>query len=209
MPEHSTKLYYFPLRGRAETARLLLTYTGTKFEDVKIAMEQWPAFKEKTPMGQLPVLEVDGKQISQSVAIARYVAREHGLLGKSNWEMAKADMLVDGIFDMWVHMNSVYMPKLQGDMKTSEENWKKFVENQLTPFLERYSKFFNDNGTGYFVGNALTWADIAAAEFFSVLVDCFNPTALESHPQLKTFSGKILSLPQLKEYVSNRPSTPL
>lgn len=42
-----------------------------------------------------------------------------GLAGTNNWDMARADMIVDGIFDMWGHLNSVYMPKLQGDMKTA------------------------------------------------------------------------------------------
>lgn len=97
MPEHSTKLFYFPMRGRAETARLLLVYSGTKYEDVRISVEQWPAMKEskftfaftirpliefspfpEMPMGQMPVLEVDGKQLCQSTAIARYLARENG-----------------------------------------------------------------------------------------------------------------------------------
>jgi len=209
MPEHSTKLYYFPLRGRGETARLLLNYNGVKYEDVKIAMEQWPTVKEKMPMGQLPVLEVDGKQICQSTAIARYIAREGGLLGKGSWEMARADMLVEGVFEMWGHLNKVYMPKLQGDMKTSEENWKTFVTEHLTPLLNRYQKFFDENGTGWFVGSALTWADIAVAEFISVLEECFNPTAAASYPKLKAFSSKVLSLPQLKDYVKSRPATPL
>jgi len=210
MPEHSTtKLYYFTLRGRAETARLLLAYSGAKYEDVRISIEQWPAMKEKMPMGQMPVLEVDGKQLCQSTAIARYLAREHGLAGKNNWDMARADMLVDGIFDMWSHLKEVYMPKLQGDQKSADENWHKFAENHLKLFLDRYSQFLNENGSSWFVGDAITWADIAVAEFLSVLEDCFNSDALKSHPHLKSFVEKIFSLPQLKPYVSSRPQTVL
>jgi len=209
MPEHSIKLYYFPMRGRAETARLILAYAGIKYDNVLISAEQWPSMKDKMPMGQLPVLEVDGKQLCQSASIARYLAREYGLAGKNNWDTARADMLSDGMFDMWVHLNPVYMPKLEGNIKLMEENWSKFVQEHLKKFLDRYTRFLNENKTGYFVGDSLTWADIAVAEFISALTECFNPTAADGHPELKEFSRKILSLPQLKSYAESRPPTPL
>ena len=53
------------------------------------------------PFGQLPALECDGKVISQSLAIARFLARENGLAGKDNWEAAEADMIADCINDMF------------------------------------------------------------------------------------------------------------
>jgi len=208
MPEHSVKLFYFPLRCRAETARLLLAYSGTKYEDVTITFEQWPTMKEKMPMGQVPVLEVDGKQLCQSTAIARYLARECGLAGKNNWDMSRADMIVDGIFDMWGHLKDVYMPKfLQGDKKTADENWAKLSDSTLKTFLDKYTQFLKENGGEWFVGGSLTWADIAVAEFVAVLEDCFSPNTLDNHPQLKAFKEKIFSLPKLKEYVSQRPKT--
>ena len=52
------------------------------------------------PFGQLPALEYDGKLISQSMPIARFIARENGLAGKDNWEAAKADMVVACLDDM-------------------------------------------------------------------------------------------------------------
>lgn len=52
------------------------------------------------PFGQVPVLEVDGKFLAQSHTIARYLARQHGLAGKDEWEQAQADMYVDCIMDL-------------------------------------------------------------------------------------------------------------
>ena len=47
------------------------------------------------PCGQLPVLNYNGVEISQSMAIARFLANEFGLAGKTNLEKARADMIVD------------------------------------------------------------------------------------------------------------------
>ena len=47
--------------------------------------------------GKLPVLEYDGKTISQSRAIARFLARKYELAGKNDIEEAEADMIVDYI----------------------------------------------------------------------------------------------------------------
>ena len=209
MAERSIKLYFFNVRGRAETARLLLTYSGTKYEDIKITKAEWPAWKGKMPTGVMPVLEVDGKQLCQSTAIARYLAREFGLTPKNSWDMARADMLVEGIFDMWGHLKAVYLPKLDGDKKTSDEKWAQIVDPTVKPFLVTYTRFFNENGGQWFVGDSLTWADIAIAEFMSVLEDCFCQSILDNFPQLKAFKEKIFSLPKLKEYVSQRPATPM
>ena len=47
------------------------------------------------PAGQMPVLEVDGVQIGQSVAIARFLANKYNLAGNTPLEKAQADMMVD------------------------------------------------------------------------------------------------------------------
>ena len=85
------KLTYFNLRGRAELARLILAQAEVEYEDKRIQREEWPTLKQgKThnifhlpqnenntdlPFGQLPALEIDGKTISQSMTIARYLAK--------------------------------------------------------------------------------------------------------------------------------------
>jgi prostaglandin-H2 D-isomerase / glutathione transferase len=52
------------------------------------------------PLGQVPVLEYDGTEISQSLTIARFLAREFGLAGKTNLEQAQADMIIDAGNDL-------------------------------------------------------------------------------------------------------------
>ena len=49
--------------------------------------------------GQVPVLEVDGIVLGHSMAIARYLARRHNLVGKTDLEAAQADMIVDCMID--------------------------------------------------------------------------------------------------------------
>lgn len=57
------------------------------------------------PFGQVPVLEVDGKKINQSVAICRYLAKQHNLVGKNDWEALEIDSTVDTINDLRMSMH--------------------------------------------------------------------------------------------------------
>lgn len=51
------------------------------------------------PMGQMPVLEVDGRRVHQSISMARYVAKRVGLAGDSDWESLIIDTAVDTVND--------------------------------------------------------------------------------------------------------------
>lgn len=52
------------------------------------------------PYGMLPVLEINGKPIAQSNAVARYLARKHNLTGRDEWEAMMCDVLVDTLGDL-------------------------------------------------------------------------------------------------------------
>lgn len=51
------------------------------------------------PMGQMPVLEVDGKRVHQSISMARFLAKVVGLGGATPWEDLQVDIVVDTIND--------------------------------------------------------------------------------------------------------------
>merc|ERR1711936_1391862 len=91
------KLTYFNLRGRAEPSRLLLAYGGIKFEDCRITPgfedpKEWMALKPKTPYGSLPLLEWNGTNVAQSMAIARFIARDEAAMKKHATETIPAGL---------------------------------------------------------------------------------------------------------------------
>ena len=52
------------------------------------------------PMGQMPVLEVDGKTYHQSKAISRFIAKKGNLYGSNETEALEIDAAVDTIDDL-------------------------------------------------------------------------------------------------------------
>lgn len=76
------KLTYFLSRGLADVSRQLFHLAGVEFEDERINKDVFLERKETYPFRQVPVLNVDGFEIPQSMAIARYLARKFGKLIK-------------------------------------------------------------------------------------------------------------------------------
>jgi len=96
-------LHYFNGRGRAEISRLIFAFAGIEYNDNRI--EDWPKTKSETPIGQVPFLTLDNgesdiTQLPQSLAIARFLAREYNLVGRNNLDAAKADAIVDTCIDL-------------------------------------------------------------------------------------------------------------
>lgn len=52
------------------------------------------------PFGQMPILEMNGKIANQSIAIARYAAKQAKLVGDNDWENLEIDSMVDNINDL-------------------------------------------------------------------------------------------------------------
>ena len=52
------------------------------------------------PMGQVPVLEVDGVKLGQSLPIIRYLAKKVELAGNSDLDNYEIDSVVDIVSDL-------------------------------------------------------------------------------------------------------------
>merc|ERR1719402_250787 len=124
------KLTYFDLRARAEPARIILAYSGQAYEDVRLpapwdAPENWAAMKKTLAFGQLPKLEWDGAVIYTSLSIARFLARQFGLMGKTSIQSAQVDEIVDVIQDT---LNAGYTAAFMKDEKAKAAATDKHTE---------------------------------------------------------------------------------
>jgi glutathione S-transferase len=102
-------LCYWDIRGLAQPIRLLLEYTGTKFEDKHMSCGPAPDFDRSCWTNVKPTVGldfanlpyyIDGEhKITQSNAILRYIARKNGLLGKNEEEMIRVDIMAEQSMD--------------------------------------------------------------------------------------------------------------
>lgn len=76
------------------------------------------------PMGQMPVLEVDGRRVHQSLAMCRYVAKQVGVAGNDAFEDLQIDAIVDTINEF--RLSKSYM---SFDVKICVANRKSLFRN--------------------------------------------------------------------------------
>ncbi|KAI1727518.1 putative glutathione S-transferase 7 [Ditylenchus destructor] len=202
------KITYFPTRGLAEMSRCVLAYAGVDFEDVRITAEEWPALKPKTPYEQLPVLEVDGVQIGQSGAMARFLARRFGLAGKTDIESA----LLDSIADLLKDFQGEVIPYFMVAAGRREGDKDKLYKESFLPATERHFprvvKLLNESGSGFFGKSGVSWVDFYLASWILTTKN-FAPEVVKSYPELQAHCDRVHALPQLQSYLAKRPESQL
>ena len=202
------KIYYFNERGRAETIRLIFAAAGEKYEDIRFERSEWPIYRADMPLGQIPVLEVDGVKLPQSMSIARFVAKQFHLAGKDNFEQAKVDAVADTITDLTIDFIPVHREQ---DQIKKQELKQKFQTEKLPKHLqniEALGKLYSDDGL-YFVGSSLTWVDLFFYNFGEIILTLVDRNALDEHPWLKQNRAAVAKQPRIAEYLKDRPKTQL
>ncbi|GMR35080.1 hypothetical protein PMAYCL1PPCAC_05275 [Pristionchus mayeri] len=205
MPEY--KLVYFAFRGLGEVPRQLFSLAGVKFENVRIEDDDWdanPKHRENTPFGQMPVLFVDGKPIPQSFAINRYIAKQYeGMAGKTPFESA----WVDAIADQWKDFNAefkkywyVQLGYEEGDKETFKKDIGIPNRDKFFPLIVKQLK---ENGTGFIVGDSLTWVDVLIANHVDGIT-LEQPDFLNDYPEVLVHKQKIHAIPALKKWLEIR-----
>lgn len=192
-------LAYWDIRGLAEPARLLLEYTGTKFEDKHYVCGLAPDFDKscwfdiKSSLGMhfanLPYL-IDGDiKVTQSNAIMRYIGRKNDLCGKTEGERVRVDIMENQLMDFrngWVRL-------CYATFDTQKDEYLK----GLVATLKQFSDFLGTNK--WLAGENITFPDFI---FFELLAQhlLLVGDLLKDHKNLQDYMQHFKDLEPIKAY---------
>jgi glutathione S-transferase len=204
------KLIYFDFPfWRAEVSRMALHIGGIPFDDVRPTGDEFRAMKNAgvLPYGQLPVLEVDGFRLGQTVAIARYCGKLSGLYPvDDDLHAARVDELLDTASQITGLLSETMREKdlekrlaLRAELASDTLlKWMTFLENRLIQ---------NENSP-MFVGAKMTVADLAVWRLLgwltSGVLDGLPKTLLNGHPVLQAHSEHIASQPGVLDWMAKQ-----
>ena len=200
------KLFYFPVRARAEPIRMMLTHGNIPYVDEIVELKNWAALKaakDICPFGQLPSISLpNGKIIAQTNAISLFIAKQANMYPSDLYAAAR----VDAIFGLAEDM-AVANPLLN------------MFDTENEKFSEKYSLYFRGfdsrmesaekmlGQSKYFGGNFPSYADFALLHAIDVSLS-LNPGCLAKRLRLQEWMEAMKELPSLREYMINRPQPP-
>jgi len=153
------KLTYFDIDGgRAEPIRIAFHTAGIDFEDNRISFTEFGEMRSGTRFNSVPVLEIDGAQVSQSNALSRYVGKMAGLYPADDLQALYCDEVLGALEDLSHYI--VRTMGLQGEeLQLARE---KLVDGWLSIYLRGLDQLLIRGGGEYFADNQLTIADLRA-----------------------------------------------
>jgi len=198
------KLCYFNAAARGEISRLILAYSGVKWTDERMTGDQFRAIKEDTaklPYGQMPVLHYNGQIIAQSLTVARFLAGELGLTGRTSLESAQVDEVVDALYDL--QQASFKCMGAKGDGRA--EAIAKFEDTLCKGFSQLETRL-TARGGQFFVGNNLSWADLMCfnmiESFCNRVGEDMRVLKVDNYPKIQNLYTRIGQLPNIKAWMS-------
>lgn len=189
---------YFATRGKAQMIRNLLVYKGVEFEDKRYPFGGPPDYissawrAERSSLGlkfpNMPYYIDDDVKLSQSIAILRYLARKHGMAGRTDEEVTQLDFLEQQALDFQDVGRNMFSPDAEVARKCEET-----LDDQLKPWAEFLQ------GRVWALGDRLTYVDFILCEALDWIRE-IKPAAFEDFPNLLQYLNAFDELPNIKKY---------
>ena len=196
------KLTYFQARGRAEPARLMLELAGAPYEMETVSLETWmgpggkEAFQDRTPFGQLPLLQDGALTLCQSRAILRHVARKLGLYGDTLEQQARVDEVYETADEIFMDIALFHWnPEFHERRAEHRQATGKKLE-----LLARYFARARADAEHWVIPGRYTLADVLMAFTLESTLP-LHPGLLAEHPELHHFMTTFFATAGVREYV--------
>ncbi|WP_448565829.1 glutathione S-transferase [Thalassotalea ganghwensis] len=200
------KLTYFDVDGgRGEAIRLAMHIGNIAFDDHRFSFADFEAERAKTPLSQVPVLTLDGEQITQSNAILRYIGKLADLYPADNKQALICDEVLDAVEDCTDKIVATFFLKGVELEKAREQ----LVQGDLTKYLQFLERKLSAQGGEYFADQRLTIADLKVLPMLSWLMSGqldHVPQDIVANvaPSLVTHQQKIANEQVIKAYYHSR-----
>lgn len=197
------KLHYFKGRGRAETTRWMLAVNRIDFENIAIETpEALAALRAsgKLPFDQMPLLELDRLNLSQSSAMIRYLARRGDLYGDDDADALWCDMIAGAVADFAeTAIQAAFQPSTEIAMASMQARFAKFGP--------RFEARLASNGGDFCVGTRLSFADVVLAEALTSYLE-WLPDLLSETSRLKGLQSRVLEQEGIASYLGSEQHYP-
>lgn len=81
-----------------------------------------------------------------------------------------------------------------------------FINVTVPSYLNRFEKIYNENPGPWLVGTRVTWADIFIVYSFDYLSSTLGEENLiMDYPGLQALKETVYGIPEISEYIKNRP----
>ncbi|WP_372870857.1 glutathione S-transferase family protein [Shewanella sp.] len=199
------KVSYFDVDGgRGEPIRIALNAAGIPFEDFRFGYGEFAEVRKSTPLSQVPTVNIEGVQYTQSSALLRYFGKAADLYPQDAFQALLCDEIMDGCEDLTHKLVASF--GLQGDaLKSAREA---FVTGPLTLYLGWMAQKLATQGN-YFANGKLTIADLkvlmllrwlGSGQLDHVPADCVTRIA----PSLQAYAERIGADPVVTSYYQAR-----
>ena len=199
------KLTYFDAPvSRGEECRLALHLAGVDFDDVRIKVADWPALKERTPYGGLPILELPGAPaLAHSNAILVLIGRRHGLHPADDVEAARHEGMMQHVEDLRARVSpTLRMP--DAEKKAAREA----LVAEYLPAWARAAERNIERGP-FFGGDRIQVVDLkiymAVRWFNGGKVDHIPATIFADYPKLTGVFNAVSDHPGVKGWYAKSP----
>ncbi|XP_023562610.1 hematopoietic prostaglandin D synthase-like [Octodon degus] len=198
------------MKGKAEIIHYIFAYLNIKYEDHRIEHADWPAIKSTLPFGKIPVLEVDGLILHQSLAIARYLTKNTAP-GGSVTSTGVLSLVFSDIPPIYQDDFYVTAINAQGTCNHTlhvldDRVFSELLTCEAPPLLQDLETYLEDKE--WFIGNSVTWADFYW-DICSTTLLVLKCDMLDSYHRLSSLWEKVQAIPAIAGWLQQRPQSRL